>query len=201
VQNGQTIDYIPVPDRCNYYFLHWELDGQAFDFAAPITASVTLMAVWTSEIITTPPMCNTCNQNQNECICCPDCNFYPCECTENCKNCSQNPCVCESDYTSNYLTIQWQITLHPFFNITLNGYLHNEFGYQIQKGQKITLEINVSVDWFYHWNYGYLYPLVYKNGHPQAVVRVDRFPFSGMLSFIFEFYAYSDNDILRIVIS
>ncbi len=64
VEHGKTLVAPPAPTRDGFTFKHWSLTdgGEAYDFATPVTANITLYAVWVeTEVVhrtldlTTPP--------------------------------------------------------------------------------------------------------------------------------------------------
>ena len=64
VENGKTLVAPPAPTKDGFTFKHWSLTdgGEAYDFATPVTANITLYAVWVeTEVVhrtldlTTPP--------------------------------------------------------------------------------------------------------------------------------------------------
>lgn len=64
VEDGKTLVAPPAPTRDGFTFKHWSLTdgGEAYDFATPVTANITLYAVWVeTEVVhrtldlTTPP--------------------------------------------------------------------------------------------------------------------------------------------------
>lgn len=55
VENGKTLVAPPAPTKDGFTFKHWSLTdgGEAYDFATPVTANITLYAVWVeTEVLT-----------------------------------------------------------------------------------------------------------------------------------------------------
>ena len=50
VERGKCAQQPKDPVKDGYEFVNWNLNGKAYDFAAPITKSITLKAVWKAEI-------------------------------------------------------------------------------------------------------------------------------------------------------
>ena len=49
VRHGATVAEPPAPTRDGYDFAGWRLDGKAYDFATPVTGSITLTAAWDAQ--------------------------------------------------------------------------------------------------------------------------------------------------------
>ena len=49
VERGKCAAQPKAPVKEGYEFVNWNLDGKAYDFAAPVTKSITLKAVWKAE--------------------------------------------------------------------------------------------------------------------------------------------------------
>lgn len=49
VERGKCAQQPKAPVKEGFEFVNWNLDGKAYDFAAPITKSITLKAVWKAE--------------------------------------------------------------------------------------------------------------------------------------------------------
>ena len=47
VEDGSVIDAAPVTSRTGYTFNYWTLNGEKYDFTAPVTGDMTLVADWT----------------------------------------------------------------------------------------------------------------------------------------------------------
>lgn len=50
VERGKCAQQPKAPVKEGYEFVNWNLDGKAYDFAAPVTKSITLKAVWKAEV-------------------------------------------------------------------------------------------------------------------------------------------------------
>ena len=50
VERGKCAQQPKDPVKDGYEFVNWNLDGKAYDFAAPVTKSITLKAVWKAEV-------------------------------------------------------------------------------------------------------------------------------------------------------
>ena len=50
VEKGKCAQQPKAPVKDGYEFVNWNLDGKAYDFAAPVTKSITLKAVWKAEV-------------------------------------------------------------------------------------------------------------------------------------------------------
>ena len=59
VAHGQTVAQPANPTKANYTFVKWQLNGEDYNFATPVTAAITLDAVWT-------PVMYTVTFNSNE---------------------------------------------------------------------------------------------------------------------------------------
>lgn len=48
--------------------------------------------------------CSRCHQPEDECICCPSCQSYPCICDKICNTCQSYPCICDKtcEYCHSY---------------------------------------------------------------------------------------------------
>lgn len=52
VAHGQTVAQPANPTKDNYTFVKWQLNGEDYNFATPVTADITLDAVWTPVMYT-----------------------------------------------------------------------------------------------------------------------------------------------------
>jgi|GEM_PF-4160173 len=197
VQKGSTISFFLTPYRHGFYFSHWELNGQAFDLLTPIYFDITLSAIWTTEIIVAPPICDLCQND--DCICCCECNSYACVCIKNCSDCDNCACGCCAEL-SNYLTVIWQICeFFRILGIELNGSLLYEFDGKIQNGAKVTLEITVLTDWVFDQALQQIVPpLIIINGQKAGINLTE--DIMHMHRFTIIFYANALDEYLTIKI-
>ena len=49
VERGKCAEQPKTPVKEGFEFVNWNLNGKAYDFAAPVTKSITLKAVWKAE--------------------------------------------------------------------------------------------------------------------------------------------------------
>ena len=55
IAEGDTVEMPANPTRSGYTFAGWQLEGAAYDFAAPVTGSITLVGQWRQNSTPTPP--------------------------------------------------------------------------------------------------------------------------------------------------
>ena len=51
VEKGQTVDEITPPEKSDYTFKHWTLNGQEYNFSSPVTESIELVAVFEKVVL------------------------------------------------------------------------------------------------------------------------------------------------------